>query len=730
MAPRTETLHRAERALSHLRPTLLDRFLYGAAYYPEHWDEETRREDPARMAAAGMNVVRMAEFAWDMLEPREGEYDFSFFDEQIARLAERGIATILCTPTAAPPRWLTRDNPDVLRVDANDQMLQHGSRQHACHSSVTFRGFSRQITRVMAEHYERNPNVIGWQTDNEINCHFSECHCLSCQQAFSLYLSEEFDGDIGALNRAWGTAFWAQTYQNFDDIPTPRPGKPTYANPAHLLDYYRFIASTVADFQAEQVGILRTTQPNWFVFHNGVMRHVDYRGRFTRDLDFLGYDVYPFFVNDPITRRYGQAYGLDGVRAYGGNFIVPEHQSGPGGQGDYLHDTPEPGELRRMVYTSIARGADSILFFRWRTARFGAEIYWHGILDHDNVPRRRYDEVARLGEELKSVGPAILGTEVRITAAVASGDYDAREAHGTYPLGLPNPDHMGALVHRALEERGYAVGCVHPSDDLVSLKLYVIPHWTVFDPAWVAGLERWVEAGGTLVIGARTACRDLDNNVIAETLPGCLAPLAGVLVQEYGRLNAGGKRPLGMTMEAGVAPGSMAPSSGSSSFAARSTVVPSIAASSAAATNVGAPSTTVPAEHWYEILAPADGTEVLARWEGRHQDGQVAITRRRRGEGSVVYVGTYLSESLLAALVPALAALAGLEPAHRGAPQGVEVVQRRGIDRDLWFFINHSEEPAVVTQAPRGEDLVTHRQVAGELRLEPNGVAVVVQSRA
>lgn len=699
-----------ERTLSHVHPTHLDRFLYGAAYYPEHWDEATRREDPARMAAAGMNVVRMAEFAWDMLEPREGEYDFSFFDEQIARLADRGIATILCTPTAAPPIWLTRDNLEVLRVDANGVAQQHGSRQHACHTNPTFRQFSRQITRVMAEHYARNPNVIGWQTDNEINCHFAECHCISCQHFFAQYLSEEFRGDIAALNRAWGTAFWAQTYQSFDDIPTPRPGKPTYANPAHLLDYYRFIASTVADFQGEQVNILRSAQPKWFVFHNGVMRHVDYRGRFTRDLDFLGYDVYPFFVHDPVTRRFAHAYGLDQVRAYAGNFIVPEHQSGPGGQGDYQHDTPEPGELRRMVYTSIARGADSVLFFRWRTARFGAEIYWHGILDHDNVPRRRYEEVAGLGEELRSVGPAILGTEVRIAAAVASGDYDAREAHGTYPLGLPNPDHMGALVHRALEDRGYAVGCVHPTDDLSSVKLYVIPHWTVFDPDWVAGLERWVSAGGTLAIGARTACRDLDNNVIAETLPGCLAPLAGVTVQEYGRLNPGGKRPLGIAMGGGTVTAGMV----------------SAAAASAGTVPIG----TVPAEHWYEILQPADGTDVLARWEGRHQAGQAAITRHRHGEGSVVYVGAYFSEPLLAVLVPALAAMAGLEPAHPGAPRGVEVVQRRGIDRDVWFFINHNEEPAVVAHAPRGEDLVTHRQVAGELELEPNGVAVVLQGRS
>lgn len=49
--------------LRHTRPLNVDRFWFGVCYYPEHWDEATRREDPARMAAAGINTVRMGDFA-------------------------------------------------------------------------------------------------------------------------------------------------------------------------------------------------------------------------------------------------------------------------------------------------------------------------------------------------------------------------------------------------------------------------------------------------------------------------------------------------------------------------------------------------------------------------------------------------------------------------------------------------------------------------------------------
>lgn len=139
--------------LSHLRPTSLNEFLYGSPYYPEHWDAVTRETDPALYRAAGWNVVRLGEFAWDLFEPKEGTFDFTLFDETISRMAAEGIRTIFCTPTAAPPRWLTRDHPEVLRVDADGRQQDHGSRQHASHFSPIFREYSRKITEALATHY-------------------------------------------------------------------------------------------------------------------------------------------------------------------------------------------------------------------------------------------------------------------------------------------------------------------------------------------------------------------------------------------------------------------------------------------------------------------------------------------------------------------------------------------------------------------------------------------------
>lgn len=673
-----------DRTPSHLRTSIFKQFLWGAPYYPEQGELATLDLDAKRMRAAGMNTVRMAEFAWELMEPQEGHYDFSLFDEAIARLGAKGINTILCTPTATPPRWLTIEHPEILRVDDRGVQQLHGSRQQANPCSDVYREYSRRITRAMAEHYRDNPYVIGWQTDNELNCGYAEDYSEQTRLSWVTFLKEKFHDDINALNRTWGTVFWDQTCSHFEDVPLPTPLRPTHLNPAHRLDYFRFISWAVTRFQHDQVEILRATQPRWWITHNGLFKLIDYRGQFGRDLDVLGYDAYPMFAWDPTKRYPSHAWVLDAARAWTGNFFIPEHQGGPGGQTDYFQDNPEPGEMRNLLYTSVAHGADSVMIFRWRTARFGAEEYWTGILDHDNVPRRRYEEAKRFGNEMARVGPAVLGTHVAIDVALAATDFDNTYGHQALSLGLPSPNDVAFDVHNRFWQAGYRVGVVAPGDTLEGLKLYILPHLALIDPAWVPQLEAWVQAGGVLVIGARSGTKDLDNNVVTDALPGVLRPLVGAIVVEYGRQNRPEQRPLEIAIG-------------------------------------GQP---VLSRDWYEQLEPDEGTGVWLRWATRHLAGTPAATIRKVGHGHVIYVGTYLNGDIGQALLPELVKLAGLEPALPGAPPGVEVVRRETSDRTLWFVMNHNEDARTVS-VPAGHDLISDREVGGDLNLPAREVAVI-----
>ena len=79
---------------------------FGTAYYPESWPREQIDEDLTHLLENGLNTVRIAEFAWAVMEPREGEYDFSLFREVVDKCRERGISVIMCTPSATPPSWM------------------------------------------------------------------------------------------------------------------------------------------------------------------------------------------------------------------------------------------------------------------------------------------------------------------------------------------------------------------------------------------------------------------------------------------------------------------------------------------------------------------------------------------------------------------------------------------------------------------------------------------------
>lgn len=703
--------------LSAWRPLNLDRFLLGAPHYPEHVDESYWERDAQRMAKAGVNTVRMGEFAWHIWEPREGRFDFDLFDRAIALLARHGISTVLCTPTATPPRWLTQNYPEILRVDAKGRVAGHGSRQHGDTTSPVLRAHSRRITRALADHYRDNPAVIGWQTDNELNTTASESYSPSCALEFRKWCENRYE-TIAELNRVWGGDFWALAYDTFAQVDLPRDMAPGFLSPGHVQDYHRFLADATAAFQHDQVEILRATNPDWFIFHNlGNLGDIDFRGQFGQDLDFIGFDIYPMLYDE--FRRTGghhitQALHLDLCRAWSGNFIVPEQASGFGSQPGFSTMTPEPGEMRRMAMTSVARGADGLMFFRWRPAHFGAEIYWMGVIDHDDVPRRRYDEASQFFHEIAGITDDILGTHVHMDLGIAGADFDNQEAYKTYAMGLPSPQEDGTLLHRAAYLANVACGFIHPEDDLSRLKALYVPHWVMWKPEWTAKVAEFVENGGTLILSAMTGTRDLHNHIHRVAAPGAgLSQLAGVTVEEFGRLTGPGDTglfpPFLSGVNGGYAPDHRAPAS-----------------SATRAYNFTLGNTSFRAAHLYEKLAMAPGTEALGLWSDRFLAGTPMATRRRQGKGQVIYLGTYLTEDLARHLLET--ELSAVAPLIQGLPEGVEVSLREAEGRKLWFVLNTTDTPQHLPQLPEGDRLLGDaKPEAAGFTLPPHGCEIIRQ---
>ena len=656
-------------------------FYFGVDYYPEHWPEERWREDARLMAEAGFNVVRLAEFAWSKLEPSADAYEFGWLDRALDVLAGHGMQVVLGTPTASPPAWLMAQHPDAFLTRASGDAVTYGNRRNYSPSNEAYRDRTHRIVEAMAEHYREHAAVIGWQIDNEFGDRDYDA------PAFRRWLRRRF-GSLDVINERWGTAFWSHSYTDWDQIPVPLAtgGVP---NPGLALDFYRFCSDAYVDYQRLQIDILRERCPRHFITHNLMgFRYplIDYFD-LTADLDLVSWDNYPRgFWNiaadvDPSTMALGHAT-MRGLK--GKPFWVMESQAGPGGW-DIVSVAPKPGEIRLWAYQAIAHGADGIVFFRWRTARHGTEQYWHGLLEHDARPGRRYDEAKAMGQEIDSLGAAIAGAEVRAEVAMVLS-YDARFALEIQPHnpGFSYPDQFQAL-YRALHRRGVAVDVVSPTADLSPYSVVLAPNLYVLGETTAASLERFVERGGALLVTARSGVKDEGNVVVERQLPGLLANACGVVVDEYDSLPAGATNP----------------------------IVLADASVHGAAGSV-----------WCDILTP-QGSEVIGRYDGDHYAGRAALTVNAFGAGHALYLGTVANEALLDDVIERLLTLGGVGHAPR-RDDGVEITIRLQGDTAFLFVLNHSAEARTVRiDADRYRVLLGEHDGASDLTLPPYGVAVL-----
>jgi beta-galactosidase len=217
------------------------------------------------MHELGFEFTHFAEFAWAQLEPEEGRYDFGWLDKAVALAAKYDLKVIMCTSTATPPVWLSRKYPEILVRSEDGSMKDHGSRQHALFASKKYRELSYRLIEELAKRYGDDPRVIGWQLDNEpmVQYDFSP----TSEAGFREFLRKKYADDIKALNDAWGTAFWSQTYSSFEQIKLPRL-KQWGMNYHHIMDYRRFAASQTNDFLNEQCLLIKKYAKNQWVTTN------------------------------------------------------------------------------------------------------------------------------------------------------------------------------------------------------------------------------------------------------------------------------------------------------------------------------------------------------------------------------------------------------------------------------------------------------------------------------
>ncbi|MDX1358924.1 MAG: beta-galactosidase, partial [Clostridia bacterium] len=521
--------------------------IFGTDYYPEHWPRDRWETDLELMKEAGMNTIRIAEFAWTLMEPGEGIYSFEWLDEVISLAASRGIKTVMCTPTAAPPKWLMDKHPEIYQKDEYGRVRGFGSRRHYCFNSIVFRDYSKKIIRVMAERYAGNPHIIAWQLDNEFGCHDTvRCYCEDCSASFSKWLEAKY-GDIGVMNERLGMAFWSQQYPSFESVILPahtvcdNKENGMYAhNPGLFLDYCRFASDSVAAYSQMQIDELRSAGIDVPITHNfmGNFHDLDYY-ELAKQFEFISWDCYPNIAHGPFTSLREVSFNHDKMRGYKGRkFWIMEMCSGQNGW-NFMHATPEPGQLRLWTYQAAAHGAEGIVYFRWRPCLFGTEQYWHGILDHDGVPRQRYEEIKQTGAELEALDRVVCETDIPSDVCILNS-FDNTWSH-SYQWHSNEFDYNKILhtVHNAISSLNINCDVSDINVGLSKYKLVVMPAYNISSEEEAGKLREYVEKGGHLAITFRSGNRDKDNKINGMTLPGYFRDLCGIDIINYDPIGTG-----------------------------------------------------------------------------------------------------------------------------------------------------------------------------------------------
>lgn len=672
-------------------------FQFGASYYPEQIDACEVERDARLMRDAGFNVVRMGEFAWSRMEPDDGRFDFDWLHAAVETLASYGIKSLLCTPTAAPPKWLTDKHPDICQTMEDGRRREFGKRRHYCVNNRDYHDHTRRIVTALASSFKNSPHIIGYQLDNELMAEHPYCYCETCTRLFQARLKQHF-GSIEELNRRWGMAFWSQIYRNFDEVVLPKDGH----NPTALQALAHFFSDAFVHYAVIQTECIRSVAPDKAVTHNvcssGFLYHLDLH-KLAGTLDIISVDNYP--LSWTMENEYGNAADKEYHPAMAGlalsmmrglrrsPFWVTEAQTGRTFRA--RRQLPVPGLIHAWTHQEVAHGAKAVIWFHWRQFTAGIEHMMHAVLECDGKPRRRYFEIKNTIREIQQLADTIADSYPCPEVALL------RDYHCDWALddGHTHPEFRYQrqlyLYYKGLFENHVNTDLIHPDESLQDYKLVIAPSLLLMDEARSSHLRRYVEEGGTLVLTVQTGLRNFDNALYRTTIPAHIHEWCGIEIEEQNALTA--------TETTGISPLSGV-------WAESRYECPLL----------------------FEIIKPTTANP-LFQYTDLWFAGTPAITVNECGKGKVYYIATVPPAELVRELMAGILRECGITPnVMESSSPMVESVVSKGMDGETLHLINYSAEPQSVTLRGRYRRCNSDpSEITGTIGLDPYS-AVVLQA--
>ncbi|HTV09753.1 MAG TPA: beta-galactosidase [Candidatus Aquilonibacter sp.] len=668
--------------------------LYGAAYYHEYEPYERLDQDVRMMKDAGLNVVRMGESTWSLWEPADGRFEYAWMDRVVDAMGKAGIKVIMGTPTYSIPTWLYHEHPEILARPLGGAPVFYGMRQNMDISNPTYRQYCERLIAHLVAHYRDNPYVIGWQVDNETSSYGASNPDVF--QGFVEHLKQKF-GTPEAMNKAWFLNYWGEDVYNWADMPTRDSAQAT----GYKLEWTRWQQMRVTDFLAWQAALVRKyDRPDQFVttdFAGGMKPDVNEEA-VSKSLDIAAVNDYHGTQDSYDGSQ--QALVEDYTRSLKrSNFLVTETNAQTTDWTSAFQYPPYDGQLREDVYTHIANGADMVEYWHWGSINANQETYWKGVLSHDYEPNRAYAEVVRTAHELQHIGPELVGMRLHNEVAIL-WSRDSMNAINFMPFtssgpqwsfAPPTADYSSLVrqIHHSLYDLNTGVDFIFPETaDFSRYKLVIIPALYIADDALLEKISDYVKSGGHVVMTFKSGFANENSAVRWVRAPGPLREAAGFSYQEFSNL----EKPLALKGDP---------------------------------FDVGTRENKV--MYWAEFLKP-EHAKPLAYYDHPFFGQWPAITENDLGSGTLLYEGTYLSDTLQTSILRRSLDEAGVIY-EKSLPAAVHTVS--GVDRlghTLHYYFNYSGSTTTFAYShAAGTDLLTDRHVAAsqQITLRPWDLAIV-----
>jgi len=682
--------------------------LYGAAYYNEYMPQDMPGgqaarldKDVALMKAAGLNVVRMGESTWSLWEPEDGRFEYAWMDRVVDAMGKAGIKVILGTPTYSIPAWMAHQHPEIFAERIPAGMFggkpiasTYGLRQNMDTDSPAYRFYAERLIRHIVAHYKDNPTVIGWQLDNETGSY--EAANTDVFIGFQHYLEKKF-GTPEALSKAWFLNYWGEDLHTWEDLPR-RDGT---VSTGYKLEWTRWSQMRVTDFLHWQAALVRECAgPGQFITtdYGGMMKRDVNEEAIAGSLDIVADNIY-HGTQDHYDGSF-QALQSDFSRSLKhGNFLVTETNGQSIGWSSGSQFPPYDGQMREDVYTYLANGANMVEYWHWASIHANQETYWKGILSHDLEPNREYAEVSRTAHELQKIGPHIVGLQVHNQVAIL-WSRDSANAIGFMPYGggVParswtgDPDGYVSLVqqmHKALYDLNVGTDFVFPETlDLSQYKLLIVPALYISNDALLNRISDYVKAGGHVVMTFKSGFANENSAVRWVRAPGPLREAAGISYQEFSNLEH-----------------SLALKDDPFQAGEENKV-----------------------SYWAEFLMP-EHAKAIAYYDHPFFGKWPAITENDFGAGTLLYEGTYLSDTVQRAVLKGQLQKIGLSISDQQLPSAVHV--QHGVNRmgkRIHYYFNYSgAEVKFPYGYSSGTELIDGESVdkSAELTLAPWDLAII-----